>query len=118
MHQLLSQLKITVNSAICIKQPDSSELGKRIVQESIKLIHELGFEQFTIKKLAESIGTTEGSVYRYFENKHKILLYLVSWFWGFIEYRLVFSLTNVSSSRQQLNKALQLLINPDRKSVV
>lgn len=70
----------------------------------------MGFEQFTIKKLAESIGTTEGSVYRYFENKHKILLYLVSWFWGFIEYRLVFSLSNIESGEEQLRKALLLLI--------
>lgn len=112
MQNLLSQIKITVNPAICLKQPDSSDLGKRIVTESTRLVVELGFEQFTIKKLADSIGTTEGSVYRYFENKHKILLYLVSWFWGFIEYRLVFSLTNIKSAEEQLRIALRLLINP------
>jgi AcrR family transcriptional regulator len=112
MQNLLSQIKITVNPATCLKQPDSSDLGKRIVAESTRLVVELGFEQFTIKKLADSIGTTEGSVYRYFENKHKILLYLVSWFWGFIEYRLVFSLTNIKSAEEQLRIALRLLINP------
>jgi AcrR family transcriptional regulator len=112
MQQLLSNIKITVNPSIFIKEPESSELGRRIVKESIKLIHDLGFEQFTIKKLAEAIGTTEGSVYRYFESKHKILLYLVSWFWGFIEYRLIVGLSNLNQHEERLHRALNLLINP------
>lgn len=112
MQHLLSQIKITVNPCIYVKEPESSELGRKIIKESIILIHELGFEQFTIKKLASSIGTTEGSVYRYFENKHKILLYLVSWFWGFVEYRIVFGLSNLRSAEEQLNRAMQLIINP------
>jgi len=112
MQQLLSQVKITVNPTIYVKEPESSELGRKIIKESIILIHELGFEQFTIKKLAASIGTTEGSVYRYFENKHKILLYLVSWFWGFVEYRIVFGVSNLPNCEEQLNRAMRIIINP------
>jgi AcrR family transcriptional regulator len=112
MQQLLSQIKITVNPTIFVKEPESSELGRKIIKESIVLIHELGFEQFTIKKLAASIGTTEGSVYRYFENKHKILLYLVSWFWGFVEYRMVFGVSNLTNCKEQLNRVMRIIINP------
>jgi len=112
MQQLLSQIKIRVNPTIYVKEPESSELGRKIIKESIILINELGFEQFTIKKLATSIGTTEGSIYRYFENKHNILLYLVSWFWGFVEYRIVFGVSNLPNCEEQLNGAMWIIINP------
>ena len=36
---------------IFIKDPESSELGKRIIEHSILLIDEIGFDSFTFKKL-------------------------------------------------------------------
>ena len=55
---------------------------------------EIGFESFTFKKLAAKIESTEASVYRYFENKHKLLIYLVSWYWNWVEYRLDMEITH------------------------
>lgn len=40
------------------------------------MIYKTGYEAFTFKKLAEDIGTTEAGIYRYFENKYKLLVYL------------------------------------------
>ncbi|GAK93236.1 hypothetical protein JCM19298_1955 [Nonlabens ulvanivorans] len=82
MDQLLQNLKVQINDKIFVKDPESSELGQRIISNSITMIHEMGFEQFTFKKLGKLIGSNESSIYRYFENKHKLLLYLTSWYWG------------------------------------
>ena len=70
-------LKITMNEKLFLRNPEETELGKNIIQQSIVLIHEIGFEAFTFKKLAAEIGTTEAGVYRYFENKHLLLIYIV-----------------------------------------
>ena len=73
MNTLLSNFKISVNPDIYLKDPESSELGRKIINHSIALIDELGFEQFTFKKLGVRIASNESSIYRYFENKHMLL---------------------------------------------
>ncbi|MGC9344775.1 MAG: TetR/AcrR family transcriptional regulator, partial [Bacteroidales bacterium] len=67
-------LQISPNQALYIKDPQSTNTGRNILKYSIPLMQELGFEKFTFKKLAASMGSSEISVYRYFENKHKLLL--------------------------------------------
>jgi AcrR family transcriptional regulator len=106
---LISNISIQVRQCIYLKDPASSDLGKRILQGSIDMIDDIGFEQFTFRKLAAQIGSTEASVYRYFESKHKLLLYLTSWYWGWLEYRLVFKLANVEPAEERLRRAVKLL---------
>ena len=93
-----------------------SDLGRSIISNSIVLIDKIGFEDFTFRKLANEIGSTEASVYRYFENKHKLLLYLTSWYWSWMEYRLVFGLANISSPIERLDRAIKILTE-DVKSI-
>tara|TARA_B100000508_G_scaffold60116_1_gene46740 strand:- start:22135 stop:22818 length:684 start_codon:yes stop_codon:yes gene_type:complete len=109
MHQFLSNIQIKVNEHLYLKDPESSALGKRIIKGSIELIYRIGFESFTFKKLATEIGSTEASIYRYFENKHKILLYLTIWYWGWTESKLVFAITNIEDKEVQLRNAIELL---------
>ncbi|GAB5474116.1 MAG: TetR/AcrR family transcriptional regulator [Maribacter sp.] len=109
MEELLQSVKIGINEKIYVKDPESSDLGKRIVQESILMISEMGFESFTFKKLGTKIGSNESSIYRYFENKHKLLLYLTSWYWGWIEYRLVFSTNSIADAKLKLEKAIEIV---------
>jgi len=109
MNNLLLSLKIQVNDKIYVKDPETSSLGRKIVQESIILIDEIGFENFTFKKLGERIGSNESSIYRYFESKHKLLVYLSSWYWSWIEYRLVFITNNIESPVEKLNKAIMVV---------
>lgn len=109
MENLLSKVYIQVQPTLYLKNPESSDLGKRIIEESVVLIHELGFEHFTFKKLATKIQSTEASIYRYFESKIKVLLYLSNWYWSWLEYRLVFSITNITSSEEKLKRAISLL---------
>jgi AcrR family transcriptional regulator len=106
---LLSVVRIDVNEGIYIKDPHSSELGRDILTKGLPAIHELGMERFTFKRLASDIGTTESAIYRYFENKHKLLLYYVAWYWGFMEYNLVFGIANIESPQERLLKAIRIL---------
>ena len=109
MQSILSNIIISVNNKLYVKNPETSELGKKIIEQSILLIDEIGFENFTFKKLGEKINSNESSVYRYFESKHKLMLYLSSWYWGWIEYKLVFGTSNIENSMEKLNKAIKVV---------
>ena len=109
MQNILSNIIIAVNDKLYVKNPETSDLGKKIIQNSILLIDEIGFENFTFKKLGELIHSNESSIYRYFENKHKLMLYLSSWYWGWIEYRLVFATNNVSNPLEKLKIAITIV---------
>ncbi|GAA4817199.1 TetR/AcrR family transcriptional regulator [Litoribaculum gwangyangense] len=106
---LLSNLKISVPEKIFLKDPESSTLGKRIVEHSIILIDDIGFDAFTFKKLGAVIGSNESSIYRYFESKHKLLLYLSSWYWAWIEYQLVLETHSISDKKEKLLKAIEIV---------
>ncbi|CAM1360457.1 Transcriptional regulator, TetR family [Tenacibaculum sediminilitoris] len=109
MKSLLSNLKIEIPSGIYIKDPETSDLGKRIIENSIILIEEIGFENFNFKKLGKLIGSNESSIYRYFESKHKLLIYLTSWYWGWIQYQLVLETYSISNPEKKLTKAVEVL---------
>ena len=119
MQDLLSTLQIQVNEKIYLKDPQTSLLGRKIIQQSIVLMDEMGFENFTFKKLGEQIGSNESSIYRYFESKHKLLIYLSSWYWGWMEYRLVFETNNIQNPMDKLKKAITIVsekIEDDNKT--
>jgi hypothetical protein len=103
------QLRFKVNEHIYLRDPESSELGKQIVKNAIDLIYELGFEHFTFKKLATKMSTTEASIYRYFENKHRLLLYILNWYWSYMEFLVDFTIQNIQDPKEKLVKILTLL---------
>jgi len=103
------KIQIDVDEKFYLKSPTSSELGVKILSHSVAMIDEMGFEAFTFKKLAGRIGASEPSVYRYFESKHKLLLYLLSWYWNWMDYKLMLATTNVSSAEERLRICIRLL---------
>lgn len=109
MQNLLGNMKIQINENIYVKDPETSALGKKILKESVLLINEIGFENFTFKKLGDKISSNESSVYRYFENKHKLMVYLSSWYWSWMEYKLVFGIANIASAHEKLDKAIAIV---------
>ena len=104
-----ASVQIRVNENIYLRDPEQTELGRRIIDASIRLIEKIGFEQFTFKKLAVEIKSTEASIYRYFENKHKLLTYLVSWYWAWLEYQVEFQTHNIEDPHRQLEIAIRIL---------
>ena len=109
MQNILSNIIISVNDKLYVKNPETSDLGKKIIEQSILLIDEIGFENFTFKKLGEKINSNESSIYRYFESKHKLMLYLSSWYWGWMEYKLVFATNNLANPMEKLIKAIAIV---------
>jgi AcrR family transcriptional regulator len=109
MNATSSRIKIQVHEKIYVKDPETSILGKNIIKESILLIEDIGFDNFTFKKLGVQIHSNESSIYRYFENKHKLLLYLSSWYWSWIEYKLFLATVNIDNSLEKLIKAITVV---------
>ncbi len=103
------QLQIQINEGLFLRNPEGSELGRKIIKYSIEFIYQYGFESFTFKKLAELIGTTEAGIYRYFENKHKLLVYLAYWYWSWLEFQIRFHTNNIQDPLLRLKKVIHLL---------
>lgn len=102
-------IQITISPELYTRNPESTDLGKKIVGTSIEMIDELGFEAFTFKKLGTRIGSNESSIYRYFDSKHGLLVYLMSWYWSWVEYKLVFATANITLADIKLTTAIQIL---------
>lgn len=109
METLLSSLRLNISSCLYLKDPESSKLGQKIISQSIEIIHELGIENFNFKKLGNQIDSNESSIYRYFENKYKLLQYLSAIYWGTIEYRFVIETNAIEDDLTKLLKAINIL---------
>lgn len=107
-------ISFRLNENLFLRDPQSSELGQNIVRYSIELIDRIGFEHFTFKKLADKIDSTEASIYRYFENKHRLLVYLIDWYWTWIDYRIEFAMQNLGSPEERLQAALKVVVEEKR----
>ena len=103
------ELNIKMNEKLYVKNPELSDLGRKIISRSIQLIHKNGFEDFTFKKLATYIHSTEAGIYRYFENKHRLLIYLTAWYWSWLEYQVSFHTHNITDPVIKLKIVIKLL---------
>lgn len=107
-------IELDVNEKLCLRNPQRTDLGRKILKNSVLLIDEIGFERFTFKKLAERIQSTEASIYRYFENKHRLILYLLSWYWEWMKFRIEFHTANIADPTQRLRIAIDTIVDSAR----
>lgn len=105
----MATLAFKLNEKLYLRDPQHTQLGQSIISKSVDMIDNLGFEDFTFKKLAEGIDSTEASVYRYFENKHRLLHYLVAWYWQWLEYRIEMATTGLGKPMEKLIAALRII---------
>jgi AcrR family transcriptional regulator len=110
--------KVKMNANLYLRDPEGTEIGKQIIKTSVSMISALGYEQFTFKKLAIEISSTEATVYRYFENKHKLLIYLIDWYWAFIEFQVIFQLNNIKSAEEKIKKLVDILVWEDNAPTI
>ncbi|GAA4388295.1 TetR/AcrR family transcriptional regulator [Hymenobacter koreensis] len=106
---MFTTLRPELNEKLYLRDPQETDLGRKIIAESVRLIDEMGFEHFTFKKLANQIGSTEASLYRYFENKHRLLVYLVSWHWAWLRFQIRFHTHNVVDPAGRLRLILSII---------
>ena len=109
-------VQVRMNDKLFLRDPEQSELGRRIIRQGILLINEIGFEETTFRKLAERMGTKEASIYRYFENKHRLLVYLVAWYWQWLDFQVLFETNNITDPREKLERVLLVLLQTNVSS--
>ncbi len=107
----------SLNDRLFLKNPQSTDLGKKIIKEAITIIAAIGYEQFTFKKLAIEIETTEATIYRYFLNKHKLLIYLVSWYWSYLEFQIIIQLPHIVTPANKIKKIIDILVWEDNLEI-
>ena len=109
-------MPVNIHSGLCLRDPKETTLGQSILKYSIILIDELGFEHFTFKKLAVRINSTEASIYRYFENKHLLLVYLSNWYWEYMYVNIQNKLYNITSPTEKLKIAIAGILDSMMKN--
>lgn len=109
MFGLQSKIAIKINPKVYKKDPLSSDLGMQIVSGGIELMEQLGYENFTFRKLANKIDSTEASIYRYFDNKRNLLAYLTMWYWSWMQYRVTMMTLNIEDPKIRLEKAIRCI---------
>lgn len=110
------QLNFKLPEKLYLKDPQDSAYGKTLLSNAIELIDELGFESFTFKKLGQKMGSSEVSIYRYFENKHLLLLYLNCWYWEWVSYLIEVQTMNIKNGKEKLETTIHCMIHANSES--
>jgi AcrR family transcriptional regulator len=109
MDTLRSHVSLVFDKGLYTKDPMSSAIGQEIIRQSVEMISETGLDQFTFKKLAQQLHSTESTVYRYFQNKHQLATYLASYHWSQMEWRIAFATANIDNDQIRFENALKEL---------
>ncbi len=109
MDTLRSHVSLVFDKGLYTKDPMSSAIGQEIIRQSVEMIADKGLDQFTFKKLAQQLPSTESTIYRYFQNKHQLATYLASYHWSQMEWRLAFATANIDQDILRFEKALREL---------
>ena len=105
-------VRIAPNPELSLRDPQGTELGRRILRHGIIALHELGLEDFTFRKLAAAAGCTEASIYRYFRSKYQLLRYLVAYYWDWVHCLINAAIAEEIAPRARLRAALRALTHP------
>jgi len=109
-------IELSINEKLFQRNPQHTELGRKILKHSVLMIDEMGLECFNFRKLAKRIGSTEASVYRYFENKHLLLVYLVNWHWEWMKFRIDMKVAHIKDPKEKLRVAISCIADTAQKS--
>jgi AcrR family transcriptional regulator len=112
------EIQVKVNEHLYLRNPELSELGKNIVTNGARMIDQMGLEEFTFKKLAVQLSTNESSIYRYFESKHRLLLYLFEWYWRWMEYQLSYHTHNINDPVEKISVFIRVITLKQEKMIL
>lgn len=108
--------EVSIPEGLYLRDPLQTDLGRNIISHSIDLIDDLGFEAFTFRKLAIKMNSNETSLYRYFENKHMLLLYLVVWYWNWVSFLIDYSLNNIEDPVRKLDIVIDIFVDATKEN--
>jgi AcrR family transcriptional regulator len=109
-------IQFTLSSNLFLKDPQQSDFGRRILSHAVDLMASVGFEAFNFKKLAIEMNSAEASIYRYFENKHKLLVYLSCWYWEWVHYLIDINTLNIEDPVKRLRLTIHQLLHASQQS--
>ena len=109
-------VRFSMNKSLFLRDPQETVLGRKILKHSIEVIDDIGFEAFTFRKLAVCMDSTEASVYRYFKNKHLLLIYLVCWYWEWVSYLIDIGMNNVRNPHEKLEIIIHNLVSATKEN--
>lgn len=104
------RLSISVNPNTYLRNPEETELGRKIIKYGIDLMAEKGYQCFNFKSLAKEMQSTEASVYRYFENKYMLLMYLTSWYWKYLDMQIMLNTRNIEDPFRKLELLVKTVV--------
>lgn len=105
----MTQYAFRLSQALFLKDPLASEVGRTLIKEGAPLFLEQGLEGFTVKKLAARAGTTEATVYKYFQNKQRLLQYYFQLYWTWLEQQIKVFTTVIEDPREKLRQSVRLI---------
>ncbi len=109
-------IELSINEKLYLRDPQRTEVGRRILKNSVLLLDEVGLERFTFKKLAELIGSTEATVYRYFMSKQMLLLYLTNWYWEWMKVHIDYAVHNIDTPIERLRRAIKAVVDTAKRN--
>lgn len=109
-------IKFDLHNDLHIRDPQDTDYGQKLIGNAIILMDKVGFEQFNFKKLASAMDSNETSIYRYFENKHKLLLWIECWYWEWVNYLIDINLRNIEDSEKKLKIVIHNIVNASTES--
>ncbi len=107
--------ELSINEKLFLQNPQRTDLGRKILKNGVLLLDEVGFERFNFKKLANRINSAEASIYRYFENKHYLLVYLLNWYWEWMKLSIDLKTINIREPREKLALAIRCVVHTARR---
>jgi len=110
-------IELIINEKLYLRDPQRSDVGRRIIRHSILLMDEIGLESLTFKKLAEHAETTEATIYRYFESKQMLLLYLINWYWAWTAIQIEMAVQNIEDAEERLRRAIKAVVSASRRNL-
>lgn len=113
---VILSIELVINEKLFQANPQRTALGRKILYHSVLMIDELGIERFTFRKLAERLDCKEPAIYRYFENKHMLLLYLVNWYWEWLRFRIEMKTTHLKNPQEKLNTAISCIVDTAKRN--
>ena len=81
---------------------------KDILDATLQLISDQGFHGTPMSQIAAEAGVGAGAIYRYFENKHLLLIYLVSWYWEWVSYLIDINTMNIEDPKKKLEIIIKI----------
>jgi AcrR family transcriptional regulator len=113
---MIKGIKFSFSNHLYVKDPQETKYGKRLLSHTVELMAQIGFEAFTFRKLAVEMKSAEASIYRYFENKHQLLVFLSCWYWEWVHYLIHIHTLNIKSPEEQLKLTIHQLLHASEQS--